>query len=104
MSSSASFAKDLLQRNATWSDTLHASEPDLLKSLEAGQAPKVLWIGCSDSRLPESVVCCAKPGEIFVTRNIANQFNTKDDSVVSVLTYGVQALGVEDGELAECIL
>ncbi|KDN53330.1 carbonic anhydrase [Tilletiaria anomala UBC 951] len=95
MSSTTNFPDQLLARNADWASAVATKEPELLKSSAAGQAPKVLWIGCADSRVPESVVCDAKPGEVFVTRNIANQFNPQDDNAVSVLTYGVQALGVE---------
>ncbi|KAL9937283.1 hypothetical protein V8E36_003692 [Tilletia maclaganii] len=86
---------ELLAANERWCDRLASQKPDLLRTNAAGQAPKVLWIGCSDSRVPESVITAAEPGQIFVARNIANQFNVKDDSIVSALTFGVQALGVE---------
>ena len=85
----------LLNRNATWSEDFVAQQPELASALSQGQHPKVFWIGCSDSRVPESVVCNARPGELFVLRNVANQFHPNDDSAVSALTYAVQALGVE---------
>lgn len=85
----------LLNRNESWSEDFVAHQPDLASALSEGQHPKVFWIGCSDSRVPESVVCNARPGELFVLRNVANQFHTHDDSAVSALTFAVQALGVE---------
>ncbi|KAH9987194.1 carbonic anhydrase [Russula vinacea] len=55
----------------------------------------ILWLGCSDSRVPESVVTASRPGDIFVHRNIANQVHPDDDSVLSVITYAVAVVGVE---------
>ncbi|KAI0686946.1 carbonic anhydrase [Cytidiella melzeri] len=59
------------------------------------QEPKVLWIGCADSRVPETVILGCGPGDIFVTRNIANQVHVDDDSILSVLKYAILTLGVE---------
>lgn len=69
--------------------------PDFFKDLAKGQSPKLLWIGCADSRVPETIVMAAKPGDIFVHRNIANQFHLSDDSARSVLTYAVDNLHVQ---------
>lgn len=44
----------MLENNERWaSDPAHAS---LFAANAKGQAPKALWIGCSDSRKPESVL------------------------------------------------
>ena len=96
-STSADPIKSLLERNASWADNYCGSHASYMDTLSKGQSPKVLWLGCSDSRVPESVCCHAEPGEMFVVRNVSNQFNSKDDSVMSVLAYGVQALGIEHG-------
>jgi hypothetical protein len=37
-----------------------------------GQMPKVLLIGCCDSRVDPAIIFDAQPGEMFVLRNVAN--------------------------------
>ncbi len=96
--------QSLLKRNNDWSEAYCPTHRELMSSLAQGQSPKYLWLGCADSRVPESVLCSAEPGEIFVTRNVANQFNPKDDSVVGALSFGIQALGVEHGECGSAVM
>jgi len=95
MSHQVPILERLLSANAQWADAVQQSDPKFFPTSSKGQYPKVLWIGCADSRVPESVITNAKPGDIFVHRNIANQFNPKDDSAHSVLAYAVKVVGVE---------
>ncbi len=48
-------------------------EQDRYRQLaQHGQSPKILLIGCCDSRVSPEVIFDAHPGEIFVLRNIAS--------------------------------
>lgn len=85
----------LLENNQKWAKGVCDSEPEFFPRQTKGQAPGFLWIGCADSRVPESVVMNCKPGEVFVHRNIANQFQLEDDSANSLLDYGVMTVGVK---------
>jgi len=85
----------LLASNARWAQDVSQSQPSFFPQSAKGQQPKVLWIGCADSRVPESVVMACAPGDIFVHRNIANQFSLNDQSALSVLQYAVDFVGVE---------
>ncbi|KAH9180860.1 carbonic anhydrase [Lactarius sanguifluus] len=86
----------IFSANAQWAGGMNAADPDFFKQSAKGfQTPKVLWIGCSDSRVPDSVITASRPGDIFVHRNIANQVHPNDDSALSVITYAVAHLHVE---------
>jgi len=95
MSSNNSTLQNLLQNNVKWAQAVREADPDFFERSSKGQSPQVLWIGCADSRVPESVVTASKPGEIFVHRNIANQVHLDDDSVLSVVAYAVDMLKVK---------
>ncbi|TGD78974.1 SulP family inorganic anion transporter [Hymenobacter wooponensis] len=58
-------------------------------------APKFLFIGCCDSRVPASEIIGTAPGEVFVHRNVANLVVSTDLNLMSVLEYAVEVLGVE---------
>ncbi len=88
--------EDLFNRNINWALTQTREDPAYFRRLAAGQKPRYLWIGCSDSRVPANEVVGLNPGDLFVHRNIANIVHTSDMNLLSALEYGVDVLGVED--------
>lgn len=89
------FYKKILENNKIWSETKLAEDPEYFKKLAQGQKPPLLWIGCSDSRVPANEVIGAQPGEVFVHRNIANMVVHSDMNMLSVLDYAVNVLKVK---------
>jgi carbonic anhydrase len=77
-----------------WVKSKIAIDPDYFIKQAEGQRPPILWIGCSDSRVPADVIIGAQPGEIFVHRNIANMVVNTDLNFLSVLDFAVNALKV----------
>ncbi|KAH9033415.1 carbonic anhydrase [Lactarius pseudohatsudake] len=116
----ATLAK-IFSANAQWARGVNVADPGFFKKSAKGpQTPKVpfwflrsqlvfivvvspflcplaqvLWIGCSDSRVPESDITASRPGDIFVHRNIANQIHPSDDSALAAITYAVAHVHVE---------
>lgn len=88
--------KHMLVENIAWAAEVAHSDPLFFEGLSQGQSPKVLWIGCSDSRVPAETITHSKPGELFVHRSIANLFSPSDDCMMSVLEYAVCVLKVRD--------
>ena len=85
----------LFANNRNWSRRQIASDPDFFKRLSAQQAPKLLWIGCADSRVPANEILGLAPGEVFVHRNLANLVIPTDLNCLSVIQYAVEVLAVE---------
>jgi len=77
------------------------SEQDRYRELaEHGQTPEIMVIGCCDSRVSPEVIFDARPGELFVVRNVANlvpPFETGGTyhGVSAALEFGVGALRVK---------
>ncbi|MES2371999.1 MAG: carbonic anhydrase [Bacteroidota bacterium] len=86
----------LFDGNKKWVEDMLKVDPLFFEKHSKGQKPPVLWIGCSDSRVPANEVTGTLPGEIFVHRNIANMVVHTDLSMLSVLDYSVNILGVTD--------
>ncbi|WP_035671217.1 carbonate dehydratase [Flavobacterium sp. 83] len=89
------FYKKILDNNKKWVETSLASDPNYFADLAKGQTPPLLWIGCSDSRVPANEIVGAKPGDVFVHRNIANMVIHSDMNMLSVLDYAVNVLKVK---------
>jgi carbonic anhydrase len=86
---------DLLRNNRAWADQVRRDDPQFFKRLSQQQAPKYLWIGCSDSRVPANQIMGLAPGEVFVHRNIANVVVHADLNCLSVIQFAVDLLKVE---------
>jgi len=87
--------EDLKTNNRTWAAGKVAGDPGFFRRLESQQAPKYLWIGCSDSRVPANDIVGLDPGELFVHRNVANLAPPQDANYLSVLQFAIDVLKVE---------
>jgi carbonic anhydrase len=85
----------LLSENKLWAAEQVAKDPGYFDRLAHLQTPELLWIGCSDSRVPANQITATEPGEIFVHRNIANLVINTDVNVLSVLDFAVNHLKVK---------
>jgi carbonic anhydrase len=90
-----SFYESLLANNKKWVEEKLAADKGYFEHLSKGQSPPVLWIGCSDSRVPANEIIGAEPGDVFVHRNIANMVIHSDMNMLSVLDYAVNVLKVK---------
>jgi len=86
--------ESLLRRNRGWAERVEREDPGFFSRLSKQQAPRYLWIGCSDSRVPANQVVDVAPGEVFVHRNIANVMVHTDLNCMSVIQFAVDVLQV----------
>lgn len=84
-----------LSSNSAWAGYKGHQNPDFFSRLASGQAPDILWLGCSDSRCPETTILGLQPGDVFVHRNIANIVSPTDINTAAVIEYAVVHLRVK---------
>jgi carbonic anhydrase len=71
----------------------------LFEQLRDGQNPKVMLVGCCDSRVDPSIILDAQPGDLFIARNIANLIPPYEPDMhhhgtSAALEFAVKSLGV----------
>ncbi len=87
---------DCFEANRAWATRMRAADPDFFDRQSDQQHPDLLWIGCSDSRLPPNLIIGKQPGELFVHRNVGNVVVHTDMNCLSVLQFGIEVLHVPD--------
>lgn len=85
----------IFENNKKWVAEKKATDKDFFENLIKGQNPDFLYIGCSDSRVTAEELMGAKPGEVFVHRNIGNVISNNDLNAMSVIDYSVIHLQVK---------
>jgi len=95
------FPQRLIEGYATFAAGRLRTEQDRYRDLaESGQRPEIMVIGCCDSRVSPEVIFDARPGELFVVRNVANIVppyapDGQAHGVSAALEFGVAALKVK---------
>ena len=86
--------REILENNRRWAERVRAQQPSFFEDLSAIQKPTILWIGCSDSRVPANQITGQLPGEVFVHRNVGNVVVHTDLNCLSVIQFAVDVLGI----------
>ena len=87
--------KEIFRNNEDWAAVKLGVDENYFSDLSKGQSPKILYIGCSDSRVVAEEIMGADPGHVFVHRNIANMVISNDLNAMAVIEYAVDHLKVE---------
>ncbi len=86
----------LLEGTKRFVSDVFEREKDYFADLAKVQRPTVLWIGCSDSRVPVNTITQTRPGDVFVHRNVANIVATNDWNLSAVLEFTINHLKIPD--------
>jgi carbonic anhydrase len=88
--------RTLLDGNRRFVADVFDKDKGYFAELTQAQNPTVLWIGCSDSRVPVNTITQTRAGEVFVHRNVANIVATNDWNLSAVLEFSITHLQIPD--------
>ncbi|MGI5336299.1 carbonic anhydrase [Streptomyces sp. CA-181903] len=90
---------DLTRGVARFRRDVFPAKARLFARLAGRHAPEVLFIGCSDARVPPELITQGEPGDLFVVRtagNIVPAYAPGADGVAASIEYAVGVLGVTE--------
>ncbi len=85
----------IFENNRKWVEEKLRTDERYFQKLSEGQSPRILYIGCSDSRVTAEELMGVNPGDVFVHRNIGNLVTNTDLSAMTVIDYAVSQLRVD---------
>ncbi|KAE8445889.1 hypothetical protein EG329_012813 [Mollisiaceae sp. DMI_Dod_QoI] len=85
----------ILKSNLAWAGYKSHINPSFFPSQEACEAPKILWLGCSDSSMPETIILGLQPGDIMSHRNAGNIIIAADINSSAAVEYAIHVLDVQ---------
>jgi carbonic anhydrase len=89
--------KKLIQGLREFKESYYPTYQTLFEQLSHGQAPRILFITCSDSRIDPNLITQAEPGELFVIRNAGNivpPYGSANGGEGAAIEYAVHALNI----------
>jgi carbonic anhydrase len=85
---------NIMANNRAWKAGVDRDDPGFFARMARHHAPRVLWIGCSDSRVPGNESIGFMPGEIYYHRSVGNQLQMGDFNGLAALQYAIDWLHV----------
>ncbi|PSN13661.1 carbonic anhydrase [filamentous cyanobacterium CCT1] len=93
----------LLQGLREFQENYIPGREELIQQLAKGQNPRVLFIGCSDSRVDPTIITQAEIGDLFVIRNAGNiipPYEATNGGEGATIEYAMEALDI--GQVIVC--
>jgi len=88
--------KEIFEENEKWRNSKIKKNHDFFKKYSKKQNPKILWIGCSDSRVIPNHITKLSLNKIFVHRNLGNLTLNNDLNFKTVLDYAINKLKIKN--------
>ncbi|MCS7221364.1 MAG: carbonic anhydrase [Anaerolineae bacterium] len=91
--------RQLLAGNVRFQREVFQPQQTRFLALARAQAPRVLFIGCVDSRVPPELITMAELGQMLVIRNVANLVppaGSNESSVGAVIEFAINAFQIRD--------
>ncbi|MBD1916528.1 MULTISPECIES: carbonic anhydrase [Cyanophyceae] len=87
----------LLQGLREFQENYIPDHQELIQKLAKGQHPRVLFIGCSDSRVDPTIITQADIGDLFIIRNAGNiipPYEATNGGEGATIEYAMEALDI----------